>query len=197
MSLPGPAPRGVVVTAPVGGLPSPALAQDQFEGQVEWAVAHPAKSSEQSVCVCGGEPTHGENSPEYECMKCEGTAARSASCSGWGIADERAQGCLGFWWVFFLLLNIVTAGKGFGPEDAAASPVSPGKASPREDRGCGRGRSGTCGGVWWGSGEALGRGKAARRNARPGAGCARSRSPRAFPGAAHARCAQDPPPCHR
>lgn len=54
MSLPGPAPRGVVVTAPVGGLPSPALAQDQFEGQVEWAVAHPAKSSEQSVCVCAG-----------------------------------------------------------------------------------------------------------------------------------------------
>lgn len=56
MSLPGPAPRGVVVTAPAGGLRSPALAQDQFEGQVERAVAHPAKSSERSV-------RGGENQP--------------------------------------------------------------------------------------------------------------------------------------
>lgn len=41
--LPRFVPRGVLVTALAGGLPSPAPAQDQFEGQVERAVAHLAE----------------------------------------------------------------------------------------------------------------------------------------------------------
>lgn len=52
-------------------------------------------------------------------MKCKGIAARAASCSGWGITGGRGEGTglLGF----FLVLNIVTAGKGFSPKDDAVS----------------------------------------------------------------------------
>lgn len=42
-SLPRLVPQGVLVTALAGGLPSPAPAQNQFEGQVEQAVAHLAE----------------------------------------------------------------------------------------------------------------------------------------------------------